>query len=161
LTAIYAHYVLTGLASFEELAPDAEEMGRRFEAIRQRQLPYLVAEREGEPIGYAYASFYRTRSAYRFTLEDSIYLRPEAAGQGIGRELLGRLIQESEALGFRRMIAVIGDSAHRPSIRLHEIMGFTHVGILPSVGFKFGRWVDSVLMQRPLGAGDATLPEEP
>ena len=160
ISAIYAHYVLFGLASFEEVAPTREEMEQRFRAIAAQKLPYLAAEAGGTVLGYAYAALYRTRSAYRFTLEDSVYLHPDATGFGIGRQLLSALIAACEDRGFRRMIAVIGDSAHRPSIRLHERLGFSHAALLPAVGFKFGRWVDSVLMQRPLGAGDTTLPEE-
>jgi L-amino acid N-acyltransferase YncA len=132
----------------------------RFREIAAQKLPYLAAEAGGIVLGYAYAAPYRTRSAYRFTLEDSVYLNPDATGFGIGRKLLSALIGACEYRGYRRMIAVIGDSAHRPSIRLHERLGFTHAGLLPAVGFKFGRWVDSVLMQRPLGGGDTTLPEE-
>jgi phosphinothricin acetyltransferase len=160
ISAIYAHHVRFGLASFEEAAPSPEEMARRFLNIRAQKLFYLVAEAGEAVIGYAYAAPYRTRSAYRYTLEDSVYLRPEAAGFGIGRKLLSALITRCEAQGYRRMIAVIGDSANLPSIRLHERLGFAHAGLLPAVGFKFGRWVDSVLMQRPLGPGDASLPEE-
>lgn len=158
ITAIYAHHVRHGLASFEEIPPGADEMRRRFDDIRSMGLPYLTATLDGAIAGYAYASLYRTRSAYRFTLEDSVYLRAGMAGRGIGRLLLARVIEESAVLGFRQMIAVIGDSANRPSIRLHEALGFHHAGVLQSVGFKHGRWVDTVLMQRPLGDGDATPP---
>src|SRR5262249_15794881 len=138
----------------------SEEMVRRFLDIAAQKLPYLAAEVEGVVLGYAYAAPYRTRSAYRYTLEDSVYLSSDATGFGIGRKLLSALIARCEELGYRRRIAVIGDSANLPSIRLHERLGFTHAGLLPAVGFKFGRWVDSVLMQRPLGAGDASLPGE-
>jgi L-amino acid N-acyltransferase YncA len=160
ITAIYAHHVRHGLASFEEIEPSENEMGRRFEEVRNKALPYLVATRDNEIAGYAYASPYRTRSAYRFTVEDSVYLRADTTGQGLGKLLLRRLIGESAALGFRQMIAVIGDSAHHPSIRLHESLGFIHAGLLASVGFKHGRWVDIVVMQRPLGAGSTLLPED-
>jgi L-amino acid N-acyltransferase YncA len=158
ITAIYAHHVRHGLASFEEVAPSEDGMRERFDEIRGKKLPYLMAVFADEIAGYAYASPYRMRSAYRFTLEDSVYLKAEATGQGIGKWLLSRLVEDSAALGYRQMIAVIGDSAHRPSIRLHQALGFSHVGILPSVGFKHGRWIDGVLMQRPLGDGDTTLP---
>ena len=161
ITAIYAHHVRFGLATFEEIAPSSNEMVRRFAEIRAQKLPYLAAEAEYKVLGYAYAALYRTRSAYRYTLEDSVYLHPDAAGFGIGRKLLSALIARCEDRGYRRMIAVIGDSANLPSIRLHERLGFAHACLLPAVGFKFGRWVDSVLMQRPLGPGDASLPEEP
>jgi phosphinothricin acetyltransferase len=160
VTAIYSHHVRFGLASFEEEAPSAEEMARRFADIRARKLPYLTAETEGTVLGYAYAAPYRSRPAYRYTLEDSVYLGLDAIGFGIGRQLLSALIAGCEDRGYRRMIAVIGDSANLPSIRLHERLGFTHAGLLPAAGFKFGRWVDSVLMQCPLGPGDASLPEE-
>ena len=157
IAAIYAHHVEFGLASFEEIPPDVEEIKRRFHEVQARGLPYLVAELQGKVVGYAYAAPYRLRSAYRYTLEDSIYLGADFTGLGIGKALLQELIRISEERGYRQMIAVIGDSNHRPSIRLHESLGFRHAGLLPSVGFKFGRWVDSVFMQRPLGPGD-TVP---
>jgi len=159
IQAIYAHHVLYGLASFEEVPPDAAELAARREALVSHGLPYLVAESGGEVAGYAYAGPYRTRSAYRYTLEDSVYVAPGRQGQGIGRALLTRLLAECERLGCRRLIAVIGDSGNAGSIGLHAALGFAHAGLLPSIGFKHGRWVDSVLMQRPLGAGDETLPE--
>ena len=158
IQAIYAHHVLKGLASFEEVPPSVEEMRRRFEDVVARRLPYLVAQVGGVMAGYGYCAPYRTRSAYRYALEDSIYVRPEAQGRGVGRALLAGLIGRSEALGYRQLIAVIGDSAHQASIGLHESQGFMRVGTLRSVGFKLGRWVDSVIMQRPLGPGDATKP---
>jgi phosphinothricin acetyltransferase len=159
ITGIYSHHVRNGLASFEEEAPLPDEMARRFHDIKAQKLPYLAAEAGGAVLGYAYAALYRTRSAYRYTLEDSVYLHPGATGKGIGGALLAALITRCEGRGYRRMIAVIGDSANLASIKLHERLGFTHAGLLPAVGFKFGRWVDSVLMQRPLGPGDASLPE--
>lgn len=155
---IYAHHVLNGFASFEETPPDAAELGRRREDVLGRGLPYLVAESDGIVAGYSYASAYRTRSAYYYTVEDSVYVAPDRVGHGIGRTLLTALIPICERSGFRQMIAVIGDSRHAASIGLHAAFGFTRVGLLPSVGFKFGRWVDSVLMQRALGPGDTTLP---
>lgn len=156
--AIYTHHVLHGLASFEEVPPDAAELERRRSDIAARGLPYLVAMRDGSPRGYAYAGPYRPRSAYRFTVEDSVYVAPDAVGQGVGRSLLRQIVDRSTALGMRQMIAVIGDSGNSASIRLHESLGFRHAGVFRSVGFKFGRWVDSVLMQLPLGPGDTTLP---
>jgi L-amino acid N-acyltransferase YncA len=160
ITSIYAHHVKHGLATFEEVPPDETEMATRFEEISGRKLPYFVAILDGEPVGFAYASSYRTRSAYRFTLEDSVYLKSDATGRGLGKLLLSRVIEEATSLGFRQIIAVIGDSAHRPSIRLHEALAFKHAGLLSAVGFKHSRWVDTVLMQRALGDGDVTLPKE-
>jgi L-amino acid N-acyltransferase YncA len=158
IQAIYAHHVLKGLASFEEEPPSVAELRRRYEAVVAQSLPYLVADFGGIVAGYAYCSLYRTRSAYRYSLEDSVYVRPDAQGRGIGKTLLGELIRRSEALGYRQMIAVIGDSANAASIGLHESEGFLRAGTLRSVGFKLGRWVDSVIMQRPLGSGDSTAP---
>jgi L-amino acid N-acyltransferase YncA len=158
IQAIYAHHVLKGLASFEEEPPSAAELRRRYEAVAAQRLPYLVAEFGGIVAGYAYCSLYRSRSAYRYSLEDSVYVRPDAQGRGIGKTLLGELIRRAEALGYRQMIAVIGDSANVASIGLHESEGFVRAGTLRSVGFKFGRWVDSVIMQRPLGSGDSAPP---
>ena len=150
IAAIYAHHVLTGLATFEVEPPDAAELARRRAAILERRLPYLVAEIDGTIAGYAYAGPYRPRPAYRFTVEDSVYIRPEQQRKGLGRLLLTELIAQCEAAGCRQMIAVIGDSGNTASIKLHESLGFEHTGILKGVGFKFGRWVDTVLMQRPL-----------
>jgi L-amino acid N-acyltransferase YncA len=160
ITAIYAHHVLTGLASFEVTPPDTAEISRRRADVLALGLPFLVVEADSAVVGYAYAALYRTRPAYRYTLEDSVYVDRDAVGRGIGRQLLDRLLADCAAGGYRQMIAVIGDSANRASIALHEACGFRGVGLLPSVGFKFGRWVDGVLMQRPLGEGDATLPAE-
>ena len=159
VTAIYAHHVQHGLASFEETPPDPAEMLARRRTVLQRGCPYLVAERDGEVVGYAYASAYRPRPAYRFTVEDSIYVRHDLAGRGVGARLLQQLIIGCEQAGFRQMIAVIGDSANAASIGLHARFGFRHSGKQTSVGFKFGRWVDSIEMQRALGSGDATLPD--
>jgi L-amino acid N-acyltransferase YncA len=160
ITAIYGHHVLHGIASFEEVPPSKEEMARRRAELVGRGLPYLVAEREGKIVGYCYAGPYRARVGYRFSLEDSIYIDPGEVGRGIGRALLAEVIERAAELGYRQMVAVIGGVETLPSIRLHAALGFTHVGVLNSIGFKFGRWVDSVLMQRPLGPGDATLPKE-
>jgi phosphinothricin acetyltransferase len=158
LLKIYAWHVRNGAASFEEQPPDAAEFTRRWQAIAELGLPYLVASAEGRVLGYAYAGPYRPRSAYRFTVEDSIYLDPNAIGRGIGRRLLSAVIDEAAAAGKRQMLAVIGDSANQASIGLHQRLGFTVTGTFRAVGFKFGRWIDSVLMQRELGPGDRSLP---
>jgi phosphinothricin acetyltransferase len=150
--------VLQGLASFEEEPPGVEELRRRYREVVQRGLPYLVVEYGVDVVAYGYCSPYRTRSAYRYVLEDSIYVRHDMAGRGIGKRLLDELIRRCEGLGYRQIIAVIGDSANAASIGVHAACGFLRVGTLRSVGFKFGRWVDSVYMQRPLGAGDASRP---
>jgi L-amino acid N-acyltransferase YncA len=160
IAAIYGHHVLHGVASFEDIPPEPDELARRRMAILAQGLPYLVAERAGRVLGYCYASRYRTRSAYRFTLEDSIYIDAAELGRGIGRALLSTLIEHCTELGYRQMVAVIGGSDQWPSIRLHERLGFTHRGVLTAVGFKFAGWVDTVLMQRPLGEGAAALPRE-
>ncbi len=156
LCEIYAGHVLHGAASFEEVPPDLAEFERRWRHIAELGLPYLVACDSGAILGYAYAGPYRPRSAYRFTVEDSIYLDPKATGRGIGRRLLAAVIDGATAAGKRQMLAVIGDSANHASIALHRSLGFTEVGTFRAVGFKFGRWVDSVLMQRVLGDGDRT-----
>ena len=156
--AIYAHHVLHGLASFEEEPPSLEEMRRRYEDITRRGLPYLIADFAGVVAGYGYCAPYRSRSAYRHALEDSIYVRDDMQGRGVGSAILGQLIRGCEELGYRQLIAVIGDSGHAASIGLHASHGFLRVGTLRSVGFKFGRWVDGVIMQRALGPGDATPP---
>ena len=158
IQSIYAHHVLHGLASFEEEPPSVQELERRYRDVISRGLPYLVAEYGLDVAGYGYCSPYRLRSAYRYALEDSIYIRHDMTGRGIGRRLLEELIRRCEGLGYRQIIAVIGDSGNTASIGVHAACGFLRVGTLRSVGFKFGRWVDSVYMQRPLGAGDATRP---
>jgi len=158
VTAIYRHHVLHGLASFETDAPDAAEMAQRRAAVLALGLPYLVAELDGEVAGYAYAAVYRARPAYRYTVENSVYVRHDCTGRRVGSVLLPELIARCEQAGRRQMIAVIGDSQNRGSIRLHEKFGFERIGTLPAVGFKFGRWVDSVLMQRSLGGGGECLP---
>jgi len=158
IQSIYAHHVLHGLASFEEVPPTLEEMRRRFGDITRQGFPYLVAEEGGEIQGYGYCSLYRTRSAYRYTLEDSIYVKEGRQGRGIGKAVLKELIAICTALNYRQIVAVIGDSANAGSIALHARLGFLRVGTLRSSGYKFGRWVDSVLMQRPLGEGDMTSP---
>ena len=158
ITGIYGYHVLHGLASFEEVPPPAEEIGRRRADIVGRSLPYLVAERGGRVVGYCYAGPFRPRVGYRFTLEDSIYIDPAEVGRGIGRALLSPVLARCTELGYRQMVAVIGGRETVASIRLHQALGFTEVGVFEAVGFKFGRWVDIVLMQRALGEGSATLP---
>src|SRR5271155_1839073 len=158
IAAIYGHHVLNGVASFEEVAPSVEEMARRRAELVSRGLPYLGAEGAGKVVGYCYAGPYRARIGYRFSVEDSIYIDPGEVGRGIGRALLARVIERSTELGYRQMIAVIGGSETLPSIRLHAALGFAHIGLFPGVGFKFGRWIDSVYMQRALGPGNTTLP---
>ncbi len=150
VAAIYRHHVLHGLASFEEVPPDEAEIRARFEAVRKAGLPYIVYEEEGQILGYAYAGPYRTRSAYRFTVENSVYVREGYGGRGIGRALLTALIERCAAGPWKQMVAVIGDSENHASIGLHRALGFRMVGTLEKVGFKFDRWVDSVLMQRAL-----------
>jgi len=158
IQSIYAHHVLHGLASFEEEAPPLEEMRRRFAAVTGDGLPYLVAEEKGEVLGYGYCTLYRTRSAYRYTLEDSVYVKQGRQCKGVGRAVLAALIDRCTALNYRQIIAVIGDSANTASIAVHASLGFVRAGNLRSTGYKFGRWVDSVLMQLPLGEGDGTKP---
>jgi L-amino acid N-acyltransferase YncA len=159
ITRIYGHAVGHGTASFELEPPDEHEMARRYESLRAGGYPYLVAELGREVAGYAYAGPYRARPAYHWSVEDSIYIAPQSHRRGLGRLLLDRLIVETEAGGFRQMIAVIGDSANAGSIELHRAAGFRMVGTFDNVGFKFGRWLDSVLMQRPLGRGAETAPK--
>jgi L-amino acid N-acyltransferase YncA len=158
ITEIYGHAVRTGNASFEYDPPDLTEMGRRRADVLGKGFPYLVAEQDGTVAGYTYANTYRPRPAYRFSVEDSIYIAPDRQGAGIGRQLLPALLQRCEALDLRLVIAVIGDSALLPSIRLHANCGFTHAGTLPNVGWKHGRWLDTVFMVRALGPGAAAPP---
>ena len=159
ITRIYAHAVEHGTASFELTPPDEAEMARRMGDLTGKGYPYLAAESDGALAGYAYAGPYRTRPAYRPTVEDSVYIAPDMHRRGVGRALLAALIEATAARGFRQMIAVIGDSTRQvPSIGLHEALGFRHIGILQDVGFKHGRWLDSVLMQRALGSGAKTAP---
>ena len=158
IAGIYGHHVLHGLASFELEAPSIDEMLRRFEAITAAGYPYLVATEDDRVLGYAYASAFRTRPAYRHTVEDSVYIDPIAVGRGMGRQLLLALIEACTQAQFRQMIAVIGDSDQTASIALHRAAGFQMVGTFAAVGFKFGRWLDTVLMQRALGAGATTPP---
>jgi len=157
ITRIYAHAVMHGTATFELEPPDEAEMARRMTALLEGGFPYLAAEIGGALAGYAYANHYRTRPAYRFTVEDSIYIDPTAQRRGVGRALLTQLIQDCERRGFRQMVAVIGDSAQHASIEIHRALGFRPAGNFQNIGYKFGRWLDTVLMQRELGPG-ATKP---
>lgn len=157
--AIYAFYVTRSAASFEEEPPSVDEMVRRRAETLRRGMPYLVAEDRGEVVGYTYAGPWRPRTAYRYTLEDSIYVAPFVQGRGVGRALLGSLIERCTDMGYRRMIAVIGDSANQSSIALHRSLGFRQEGVLRGVGLKFGRWVDVVMMHRVLGDDDRLLPD--
>ena len=161
IQAIYAHHVLHGLASFEEQPPEIDEMRRRYEEVVARRLPYLVGCIGDALAGFGYCAPYRARSAYRYVLEDSVYVAPAYQRRGVGRALLTTLIERCTTLGYRQLVAVIGDSAHLPSIGVHAAAGFLRVGTLRSVGFKFGRWVDTVIMQRPLGSGDGARPARP
>ena len=160
LAEIYEHAVRYGTATFELIPPDLAEMTRRFEVLMDGGFPYLVAALEGGVVGYAYAGTYRPRPAYRFTVENSVYLQPAIHRRGIGLQLLQRLIAESEARGYRQMIAVIGDSANAGSIGVHTKGGFKMIGTHPNVGLKFGRWLDTVMMQLALGEGSDTLPKD-
>jgi len=158
VTMIYAKHVLHGLASFEEVPPPLDEMQSRRASVVELCLPYLVAELDGRIVGYSYATLYRARPAYRYTVEDSVYVEDGMHGRGIGTALLAELIARCERGQWRQMLAVIGDSGNAASIALHRRMGFTPAGNLTSVGFKLGRWVDSVFMQRALGPGDSVKP---
>lgn len=161
VASIYAHHVLHGLATFEEVPPTTEELLARRSRVLSFGLPYLAAEIGGWIVGYSYATTYRARPAYRYTIEDSVYVAEGMAGRGIGTALLGALIVRCEAGPWRQMLAVIGDSGNTASIALHRRHGFREAGALLSVGFKLGRWVDSVVMQRELGAGSARPPAAP
>jgi len=158
ITGIYEHAVRYGTATFELIPPDLAEMARRFDALIDGGFPYFAASLEGRVVGYAYAGAYRPRPAYRFTVENSVYLEPAIHRRGIGLQLLQRLIGECETRGYRQMIAVIGDSANAGSIGVHAKCGFQMIGTHPNVGFKFGRWLDTVMMQRALGDGATTVP---
>jgi len=159
IQSIYSYYVTRTAASFEEEVPSVAEMRRRRDEVEARNLPYLVAEEDGEVLGYTYAGPWRPRSAYRYTVEDSIYVAPFVQRRGVGKALLGALIDRCAELGYRRMIAVIGDSANQGSIGLHRSLGFRQEGVLRGVGLKFGRWVDVVIMHRVLGDDSRPLPD--
>jgi phosphinothricin acetyltransferase len=159
LAAIYGHNVLHGFGTFEEVPPSASEMDQRRLAVVEQGLPWLVAEDAGQVVGYAYAAPFRPRAAYRYTVEDSIYLAPEAVGRGLGRALLSAVLQACEAIGLRQVVAVIGDSQNAASVGLHRALGFEPAGVGRSVGFKHGRWIDIVWMQKALNGGDARAPD--
>ncbi|WP_427915497.1 N-acetyltransferase family protein [Ramlibacter sp. MMS24-I3-19] len=159
ITAIYGHHVLHGTGTFETTPPTEAEMAARRADVLAKGLPWLVIEDGGRVAGYAYCQWFKPRPAYRFSAEDSIYLHPEAAGKGLGRQLLSALIDKAEAAGVRKLIAVIGDSANAGSIGVHRALGFKQVGTIASCGWKFGRWLDIVLMDRVVGAGDGSSPE--
>ena len=159
ITAIYAHHVLHGTGTFETEPPSETDMAARRADVLGKGLPYLVAEQDGQVLGFAYCNWFKPRPAYRFSAEDSIYVAEAARGLGVGRLLLDALCTAAEAAGVRKLLAVIGDSANAGSIRVHQAAGFTHIGVMRSVGWKFGAWRDVVLMEKPLGAGDTTSPE--
>lgn len=159
IAAIYAHHVLNGTGTFETDPPSPADMAARRADVLAKQLPYLVAERDGRILGFAYCNWFKPRPAYRFSAEDSIYLADTARGQGVGSQLLAALSQAAEAAGVRKLIAVIGDSANAGSVGVHRAQGFTHVGVLKDCGWKFGQWLDVVLMEKALGAGSTTRPE--
>lgn len=161
LAAIYGHHVRHGLGTFEEEPPSPAEMETRRAAVAARGLPYLVAEDAGKLVGFAYAGPFRPRQAYRYTLEDSVYIAPEAIGKGVGRAVLSAVIAACEAIGVRQLVAVIGDSGNAASIGLHRSLGFVDAGVGKSFGFKHGRWVDIVWMQKALNGGDETPPDTP
>ena len=158
ITAIYNHHVLHGTGTFEIDPPSASDMATRRADVLGKGLPYLVVEEEGQVLGFAYGNWFKPRPAYRFSAENSIYLAPGVAGRGLGRLLLDALCVQAEAAGVRKLIAVIGDSANAGSIGVHRSAGFTHVGLIKSCGWKFDRWLDIVLMEKTLGAGDTTSP---
>ena len=160
IAAIYAHHVLHGTGTFETEPPSASDMASRRADVLAKGLPYLVAEADGQVLGFAYCNWFKPRPAYRFSAEDSIYLHPDARGRGLGRQLLGALADAGEKAGLRKLIAVIGDSANAGSIGVHTALGFTHAGVIKSCGWKFGKWLDIVLMEKILGDGDSTPPAE-
>jgi phosphinothricin acetyltransferase len=161
LAAIYGHHVLTGFGTFEETPPTPEEMAARLAGVARYGLPYLVAEAAGQVLGFAYAAPFRPRQAYRFTAEDSVYIAPDAVGRGVGRAVLSAVIAACETAGLRQLVAVIGDSGNAASIGLHRALGFEPLGVGRSFGFKHGRWVDIVWMQKPLNGGDTRPPDTP
>ncbi len=160
ITRIYGHHVLHGTGTFETTPPSAADMAARRADVLAKGLPWLVLEDGGTVLGFAYGNWFKPRPAYRFSAEDSIYMAPEAAGQGLGRALLAELLAALERAGVRRVMAVIGDSANAGSVGVHRALGFEHAGVIPACGWKFDRWLDIVLMQKPLGAGDSTPPKD-
>jgi phosphinothricin acetyltransferase len=159
ITAIYAHHVLTGTGTFEIDPPTEADMATRRADVLAKGLPYLVVEAEGRVIGFAYCNWFKPRPAYRFSAEDSIYMAPDVHRKGLGKALLAELCTRSERAGVRKLLAVIGDSANTGSVGVHSALGFSHVGVLKSCGWKFDRWLDVVMMEKPLGAGDTTAPQ--
>jgi phosphinothricin acetyltransferase len=160
VTAIYAHHVLHGTGTFETEPPSELEMTQRWQDVQNKGLAYLVAESDGKVLGYAYANWFKPRPAYRFSAEDSIYMHPDAAGKGLGTQLLHELLAQLEALGVRQVLAVIGDSNNMGSVGVHQKLGFQRIGVMHSVGWKFGRWLDVVMMQKTLGKGATIAPTE-
>jgi phosphinothricin acetyltransferase len=158
ITAIYAHHVLNGTGTFETTPPTEAEMTSRRADVLGKGLPYLVMEDGGQVMGYAYCQWFKPRPAYRFSAEDSIYMHPDAAGRGLGKQLLAELVKQAEAVGVRKLLAVIGDSNNAGSIGVHRALGFTPVGTIQSCGWKFDRWLDIVIMEKAIGAGDTTPP---
>jgi L-amino acid N-acyltransferase YncA len=159
ITAIYAHHVLHGTGTFETEPPSEADMTARRADVLAKGLPYLVAEDGGRVLGYAYCQWFKPRPAYRFSAEDSIYLHPDAQGKGLGKSLLAELERQAQAAGIRKLIAVIGDSANQGSVGVHRTLGFKPVGVIQSCGWKFGKWLDIVLMEKQIGAGDSTPPQ--
>ena len=159
MTAIYAHHVLHGTGTFEEAPPDEAEMARRIAAVQDKGWPWLVAEEDGRILGFAYLAQFRPRSAYRYAGEDSVYVRDDIRGQGVGKALVQALLRRAEECGFRQVFAVIGDSENVGSIGLHVSLGFRQIGVMRSAGAKFGRWLDVVTMQRAIGRGDRDPPD--
>jgi L-amino acid N-acyltransferase YncA len=160
VTAIYGHHVLHGTGTFETTPPSETDMATRRADVLARDLPYLVAEQDGRVLGFAYCQWFKPRPAYRFSAEDSIYMHPDAAGKGLGKMLLIELERQAEAVGVRKLIAVIGDSGNAGSIGIHRSLGFEQVGVIRSCGWKFGRWLDIVLMEKAIGDGDRSSPEQ-
>lgn len=160
IAAIYAHHVLHGTGTFETTPPTEADMAARRADVLGKGLPWLVAEQDGRVLGYAYCQWFKPRPAYRFSAEDSIYLHPEAAGRGLGKQLLAALAAQAEAAGIRKLIAVIGDSGNAGSVGVHRALGFTPVGTIAACGWKFGRWLDIVLMEKVLGAGASSAPDQ-
>ena len=159
LAEIYGHHVLNGFGTFEEVPPSVQDMAARRQAIVERGLPYLVAEDAGRILGFAYAGPFRPRAAYRYTVEDSVYVAPEAIGRGVGKAMLAAVLRDCEAFGIRQVVAVIGDSQNAGSIALHSGLGFEHAGVGRSLGWKHGRWVDIVWMRKALNGGDTSAPD--
>ncbi|HUR88333.1 MAG TPA: GNAT family N-acetyltransferase [Ramlibacter sp.] len=158
ITAIYAHHVQNGTGTFETTAPSADEMATRRADVLSKGLPYIVMEDDGRIVGYAYCQWFKPRPSYRFSAEDSIYMHKDAAGKGFGKQLLAELVKQAEAVGLRKLIAVIGDSANAGSIGVHRAVGFTPIGTIRSCGWKFGRWLDIVMMEKAIGEGATTPP---